>query len=91
MFEGFIPVKREDRIAELKRILNNTVTSVIMDTPYRLGRLLEEVGSVDSARDLFLGLDLNQSTEEVHRGNASYMLKTIRELKREFILIVGPK
>jgi 16S rRNA (cytidine1402-2'-O)-methyltransferase len=91
MFEGFIPVKRDERIKELKRILNNNLTSILMDTPYRLGRLLEEVQRVDDTRDLFLGLDLNQETEELHRGNASSMLKKIKELKREFILIVGSR
>lgn len=90
VFEGFIPVK-ENRHQELKRISLEASMSIVMDTPYRLKRLLEEFRDLlGNKREIFVGLDLNQQSEELLRGSAEQLLKRIQEFKREFILIVGP-
>jgi 16S rRNA (cytidine1402-2'-O)-methyltransferase len=64
---------------------------VVMDTPYRLERLLQEINEVCPKREIFLGLDLNLAQEECLRGNASMLLSVIKEFKREFILILSPQ
>lgn len=91
IFEGFIPAKKEMRSKEIKRIIKQREMSIIMDTPYRLKKLLEELQLHGCGRDIFLGLDLNQKSEELLRGNISELLQKINEFKREFILILGPK
>lgn len=90
IFEGFIPVKRELRIKELKRILKQKEVSILMDTPYRLERILEEISSITCNRHIFLGLDLNQKSESLYRGNVDDVKAKIKDFKREFILIIGP-
>ncbi len=88
VFEGFLPAKTEERQEALKRILNEKRTVIMMDTPYRLKKLLEDLSS--SHREIFLGLDLNAKTEELYRGKAKEILSQLSETKREFILILAP-
>ncbi len=91
VFEGFITNKKEIRQKEIKRISNSKEVSIIMDTPYRLKKLLEEFKDFIGNREVFVGIDLNHKTEELHRGNILKILSSIKEFKREFILILGPK
>ncbi len=88
VFEGFLPAKTEERQAALKNILNEKRTVIMMDTPYRLKKLLEDLTS--SQREIFLGLDLNAKNEELLRGKAKEILSCLSEYKREFILILAP-
>lgn len=89
-FEGFLPLERSEREKELKRIASMREAVVLMDTPYRLKRLLEEIGEKIPGREVFLGLDLNFSTEKCLRGDAKKLLSELEDLKREFILILAP-
>ncbi len=90
VFEGFIPRERGDRISALKRILKEKVSSIILDTPYRLEKLLSELCEINSSRRFFIAMDLNQETEELQLGTASQLLKKLKKQKREFILLTEP-
>jgi 16S rRNA (cytidine1402-2'-O)-methyltransferase len=90
IFEGFIPVKREDRNKELNRILKQKEMSILMDTPYRLKRLLEEIEQRNTPRQIFLGIDLNQESEVLLKGDVVSVINKIKDFKREFILLIGP-
>ena len=87
IFEGFIPARGSDRAKVLKRILSQKEVSIIMDTPYRLQTLLKEMKAINSAREVFLGIDLNSSTEELVRARLGEA--KIPDGKREFVLVVG--
>jgi 16S rRNA (cytidine1402-2'-O)-methyltransferase len=67
------------------------MTTILMDTPYRLKRLLEELAELNPPlkKEIFLALDLNTSTEELFLGFPKDALKAVTDLKREFILIVA--
>ncbi|MBT4790841.1 MAG: hypothetical protein HON90_04670, partial [Halobacteriovoraceae bacterium] len=54
IFEGFISAKKEIRHKELKRILNQKEVSIIMDTPYRLEKLLREITELNPSREFCL-------------------------------------
>jgi 16S rRNA (cytidine1402-2'-O)-methyltransferase len=105
-FEGHLPAKDPDlRRGAIERILQNPLMSVLMDTPYRLSKLLSEFLSTSAslashlpkgeaskliARSYFLGLDLNYENELLLRGSLEHLIKQVEGEKREFILIVGP-
>jgi 16S rRNA (cytidine1402-2'-O)-methyltransferase len=92
VFEGFLPVEKEKRSKELLNLKNEKRTLILMDTPYRMKRLLEELQEVfGKKREIFLALDLNAESEELLRGSASHLLKSISNYKREFILILQPE
>jgi 16S rRNA (cytidine1402-2'-O)-methyltransferase len=93
VFEGFLPKETSERELVLKRILKMKETTILMDTPYRLDRLLSEIKKigteVNQKRPIFLGLDLNHKSEELLRGPIDVLLKKVEGQKREFILILG--
>ena len=90
IFEGFIPVQSPDRQKSLKRILKQKEVSIIMDTPYRLNKLIDELDNLNCSREVFIGLDLNKPEELLLRGSIAKIRKQIEKEKREFILILGP-
>lgn len=86
-FAGFLAKNSDERRNRLVQLDKMETPIVLMDTPYRLKKLLDEIGSVNSKRKVFLGIDLNQSSEELYYGKISNILKHLKDLKREFILI----
>ena len=90
-FEGFLPIDSDERHKAIKNILNLKTTAILMDTPYRLKRVLEEFQSEwgSTKKKIFVALDLNAPTEELHRGTPKELLSVITDVKREFVLIVS--
>ena len=90
MFEGFVPAKSETRGSELKRIMKQKCVSIIMDTPYRLKKLVDELATINPHREAFIGLDLNAENELLIRGKLGQIQKKMAKEKREFVLLLGP-
>jgi 16S rRNA (cytidine1402-2'-O)-methyltransferase len=90
-FEGFLPLDKDDRKKIIEKCISNSHVSIVMDTPYRLKRLLEEIVEVSkearNKKKLFLAMDLNSPSERLLIGSALEMLGSIEDFKREFILI----
>ncbi len=84
-FAGFPP--RQDREAFLTNVLKRQETIVLMDTPYRLRKLLEELDKLKCQREVFLGMNLNQPSQKLVRGSIGELLKRDDE-KEEFILLI---
>ena len=61
---------------------------VLMDTPYRLTRLLEELTVVIPDRKAILGVDLTQTTEKIVTGKVSTLSSQFKSEKAEFVLLV---
>lgn len=89
IFEGFIAQRGGDRKDKLKKILSSKDVSIIMDTPYRLNSLIDEMKSINPDRKVFVGINLNCSDEVLYRDTLAKL--NIEKQKNEFILIVGPK
>ena len=93
-FEGFLPLENADRTEVIKKLLQQKHTSILMDTPYRLKRVLEEFSEVWAKENrfnkkIFLAMDLNSESEELQLGTPSDLLNAIKDLKREFVLILS--
>jgi 16S rRNA (cytidine1402-2'-O)-methyltransferase len=69
IFEGFIPARGSERKSALKSILSRKEMSVIMDTPYRLNSLVDEMKKISGERQVFIGLNLNHEDETLIRDN----------------------
>jgi 16S rRNA (cytidine1402-2'-O)-methyltransferase len=92
IFEGFLPRTSDQRQLAVKQVVRNRMTTILMDTPYRMERLLKELAEVMQKeginRRVFLAMDLNSSTEELQRGYPAKVMKRIKSFKREFVLVV---
>lgn len=89
VFGGFIPQKSEARLRELQKLQAFNLPVILMDTPYRLGKLLSEAISVfGPGRRATLACDITLSTENIFRGSLAEIEKRVAGRKAEFILVI---
>lgn len=89
---GWLPRKKEERLKSIKQLKNDRQTTVIMETPYRLVPLLEQLTKeLGEKRKIALCCDLTKENETIVRGTLGSALKTAKaaEWKREFVLVLG--
>jgi 16S rRNA (cytidine1402-2'-O)-methyltransferase len=68
LFYGFLPAKAEARADAWRELQKETRPCVVMETPYRASRLVDDLASVCADRFCVLGLNLTQENERVLRG-----------------------
>jgi len=89
LFAGFLtrdPQKRKTALTELK---SHRMSIILMDTPYRLKALLEDIRSVcGKGQKLTLGCDLTLPNELLLRGSVAEIQRKIGDRKAEFILLI---
>lgn len=94
-FEGFLPRERTSREERLTEVLKNSNTVLLMDTPYRLGKLLSELSEkmkkLKVQRRVFLGMELGSAEEELYRGKSDSALSRYKESKKRFVLVLESK
>lgn len=87
-FRGFLPAKSEERVKALSALKTFSMPVVLMDTPYRLGRTLQDLVEHFPSRRVVLGLNLTQDGEQVLDGKPAQLLRQVGDIKAEFILVV---
>jgi 16S rRNA (cytidine1402-2'-O)-methyltransferase len=91
-FAGFLPREKEQRKKELNALRPMDVPIVLMDTPYRLTKLLDEIAQTfGKNRRITLGLNISLDNEQFLRGPVIDVIKQLRMKKAEFVLIVHTK
>ena len=89
LFAGFLPRKDAERISKLKHLQALKTHLVLMDTPYRLGKLMEEVESVfGKFRQATLALDISLPGELILHDTLAEIRQRVQARKGEFVLIV---
>jgi 16S rRNA (cytidine1402-2'-O)-methyltransferase len=89
IFAGFLPRESELRLKELTRIKALRMPVILMDTPYRLAKLLDEVGQAfGKGQAITLACDLTLPTEKIYRGDIALVRSQVNQKKAEFILII---
>ncbi len=86
-FMGFPPVKDPDRKQWFDRFCNSRECVALMDTAYRLERVLSNIEATGSKDTYFLGCDLNRESQLLIRGKISSIIKHFDGSKRDFVLI----
>lgn len=87
-FGGFLPRENSERIKKLKSHLDRKAPTILMDTPYRLKKLLEEIKEQKPETKLVLGMDLSQENELVLSGTPEQVLSKLDRDKAEFLLLI---
>jgi len=90
-FIGFLPHKSGPRRKQLQGLNAVAGTLVLYESPYRLERLLVELGDLFPARPVVLARELTKKFEEFLRGTPAQLLAAVRQrpLKGEFVVLVG--
>ncbi|MHB1384992.1 MAG: SAM-dependent methyltransferase [Bellilinea sp.] len=89
VYGGFLSRVPGERRQELTRLRGLRMPLVLMDTPYRLAALLDDVEKTfGKGQRLTLGFDLTLPSEIIARGTPAEVKKILGPRKGEFILIV---
>jgi 16S rRNA (cytidine1402-2'-O)-methyltransferase len=88
-YAGFLPRKKDIRKSELNRLRKFQIPIILMDTPYRLPRLLSEVvDTFGKGRSVTLVHNLTLPSESIMHDTAEQVFRRYEGKKGEFILIV---
>ena len=88
LFLGFLPAEREARGLALRKLKQEPRTVVVMDTPYRMAKLMSELAQVLPDRRALLGMDLTLENETVLDGRLKDLAPQTEGKKAEFILLI---
>ena len=93
LFRGFLPASREERDAALKELVRESRAVIVMDTPYRLEKLLAELAGVMPSRLATLGCDFTSVTEVTMQGTLSdlamkWSARPADQRKAEFMILL---
>ena len=94
LFVGFVPAESEAREKKWKDIINENSKRfrpfVIMDTPYRLTKTLDDLSRHFPKRKCVLMIDVTLESELILEDFPGVLLEKFRGQKAEFIIWVGP-
>jgi len=92
LFLGFLPKKKKRRIKELEEARKIEATIIIFESPLRIKRLLEELIEVFGT-DVKVAIvrEMTKIFEEVKISSAENLLKTLKSVKGEVVVVVENK
>jgi 16S rRNA (cytidine1402-2'-O)-methyltransferase len=89
VFAGFLERDPQQRSNELRRLRGLRMPVILMDTPYRLDRILDEVSQAyGKGQKITLACDMTLPNEKIFRGEVDQIRKVLNKRKAEFILII---
>lgn len=90
LFRGFLPAENESRAREWQSLKQEKRAFILMDTPYRLKKTVDECLQNIAGREILLVMNLSQENEECLEGRPAYVAQNLRFDKAEFMLLVYP-
>jgi 16S rRNA (cytidine1402-2'-O)-methyltransferase len=90
-FAGFLPKSKEDREAELSKLLKMQTSVVILETPYRRQSLLESLKLMFPAqRKCMIAIDISGANERYVLSKCGNMFEQLKELPEtlNFVLVI---
>jgi 16S rRNA (cytidine1402-2'-O)-methyltransferase len=92
-YRGFLPLAPDSRQLALRALRHEMLTTIIMETPYRMLRLMEELAKeLESDRKMALCFELTTVEEQVWRGTSRGILEQLSAAgirKGEFVLVLS--
>lgn len=90
VFRGFLPAENEARGKAVRELQKEKRAFILMDTPYRLKKLLAEMKQHFPERKFLLGVDMTYENEQILEGKIADIEKSLKETKAEFVLLAYP-
>ena len=91
IFEGFLP-RKKGRKTKLKEISQNTITTIIYESPYRIIKTLSDLLEfTESNRQISISREISKIYEETFRGSVSDALNYFsdKKIKGEFVICIS--
>ena len=91
IFEGFLP-RKKGRKAKLKEISDNTITTIIYESPHRIIKTLSDLlDSLGSDREISVSREISKMYEETYRGSINDALNYFsdKKIKGEFVICIN--
>lgn len=90
VFRGFVPAETEARAKALRELTKEKRAIILMDTPYRLKKMLGDMKDHFPQRRMLLTLNLSQEDEVSLEGTIDQIAKKVPMDKAEFMLLIYP-
>src|SRR5699024_5840815 len=89
-FYGFLPRKKKEKQAELKRLSSIQATLLLYESPFRMKDTLKVIHEQLGNRNIAIGRELTKRFEEFVRGTVEELMDWAKktELKGEFCLVI---
>ncbi len=88
VFRGFPPAETEARKKAFLEMQKEKRAMILMDTPYRMKKILAEVEEFFPRRQIFLARDLSLPEERFLHGTPASVRQACRDDKAEFMLLI---
>lgn len=75
VFAGFLPAKSEERERVLSQLAKDKRPLILLETPYRCAKWVDDLGRHFGLRPCVLGLNLTQTTERVIAARANELVR----------------
>jgi len=90
VFRGFLPAENEARRKAWSELKNEKQAIILMDTPYRFKKMMQELGENLPQRQALVVMNLSQETEKLIEGTGQQVARSAPDEKAEFMLLVYP-
>lgn len=87
-FLGFLSAVKKERREKIEEIKYETKTLIFYEAPHKLKNTLEDMLEILGDRNIVLARELTKIHEEYIREKISNVLKNMKDIKGEFVLIV---
>lgn len=88
VFRGFVPAESEARKKALAELQKEKRAIVLMDTPYRLQKTLQDLNDFFAKRKILICLNLSQEDEQILEGSIQNIMKEVKHTKAEFMILI---
>jgi 16S rRNA (cytidine1402-2'-O)-methyltransferase len=90
IFRGFLSAENEMRKKQWLELKKEKRAIILMDTPYRLEKMVSELNEYLPERYCLLTINLTQETEAVLEGKPKEIKDQLKHKKAEFMLLIEP-
>lgn len=90
VFRGFLPAETDARKKALKELTKEKRAVILMDTPYRLKKILQDMKENFPQRKMLMVMNLSQESEISLEGTIDQIIKDNPHDKAEFMLMLYP-
>jgi 16S rRNA (cytidine1402-2'-O)-methyltransferase len=91
LFRGFLSAENEERRRQWQVLKKESRAIVLMDTPYRLKKIVDECVQNCPSRNILLAMNLSQAEECILEGRPAHVLQNLPFEKAEFMLLLYPQ